>query len=66
LYLNVPPFLKTGEASIIVLLNKLSMPLLSISSLSIYMIHRFELLMVFQMSCMFHSCSFSIFSIAFD
>jgi hypothetical protein len=52
--------------SAIILLNRLSMPLVYISSPSSTMLHRFGLFMVVsQMSCMFHLYVFSILSWSF-
>jgi hypothetical protein len=65
LYLN-EPLSQLEKFSIIILYNRLSMPLFCISSLfSITMIHKFSLFMISQMSFMFHSYFLSIFSWSF-
>jgi hypothetical protein len=58
-------FLRLRKISAIILLNKLSMHLVCISSLSTPMIHRFGLFMVPQIFCMFHLYFLSILSWSF-
>jgi hypothetical protein len=55
-------FLEVHEIFSYYSIDTLSIPLVCISSPSISMIHRFALFMVSQLSCMFHSYVFSIFS----
>jgi hypothetical protein len=60
------PFFRLGKFSIIILLNRLSMPSVCNSSLSYTLkIHTFGLFMEFQISRMFHSYFLSIFSWSF-
>jgi hypothetical protein len=65
LHLGDTPFLEVRSFSAIILLNKLSMPLVCTSSSVTPMIHSFGLFMVFQMSCMFYSYFLSILSLSF-
>jgi hypothetical protein len=58
-------FSRLGKFSAIIVLNRLSVPLVYISFPFTPMIHRFGLFMVPQISCMFHSYFLSIFSWSF-